>query len=151
MTILSGISAGHRGQLTYVKDEEDLSSIEMSDHDIFQWRLNLRRRMVDITEVNKSFKAWWYSHSEGVIDFKAYINEGDGNPFVNYHPGTFTQTQPALIALWPDGGETNPQKRWRMNGWIEEQRVEVGIGTPNIIVGKIRVNGDVEIDWPEPS
>jgi hypothetical protein len=101
--------------------------------------------MKDITAVNQSVKQFWYDHSEAIVDFKAYINQGEDG--TNYPPGAFNNGDPALVVLWPDADGVNINNRWRMFGWLEEMRVEVSIGTPNTLIGKIRVTGDVTMYW----
>lgn len=145
MSRLSGRRSGHKGQLTYVKHAGDEQE-ELSDHDIFEWRLDMTRRMEDITEVNQSVKQWWYSHTVFQIEFKAYINQGEGEPFPTlFNPGAFNQTQPATVKLWPDGDDFN--RNYRVSGWLEKMVVEVGIGTPNIMTGAIRGTGNLILSW----
>ncbi len=130
------IVAGFKGELTYTKGGTD-GQVTVSDASIFAWRLYLLRRMVNVTQRHQSARAYHYDQGESVVEFRAYIDQ-------TINPGEFNGTEEATIKLYPDGSETT--KFWTVTGWLEEMRVEVAIGMPNMITGKIRGTGGVTIE-----
>lgn len=122
------IAEGYKGEMTYSRHASDTKTA-LSVASIFAWRLNWMRRMVNVTLLNKSVLDFLYEQTTAVVDFKSYIDQDNA-------PGQFNINGAATLILFPSGADVN--KRWTVSGFVEEMRIEVGIGMPNIMTGKIR-------------
>ena len=124
---------GLYGEITITSGD----TVPIEDGFVFAIALDMVREMIDTTPNDRSTKRFAYGQGFAIIDFKAYV-DGVTNPGV-------LNLQRATAVIRPHGGNAN--KKMTITGWIERYRWEIAIGTPTILVARLRSDDDAVFTW----